>query len=224
MNVQRLLACLIPTVMVASLVGCRPPPPPPPKTVFVRVVDEAKAPVMNAEVAAQSQVLSVTNVEGRAEIVVGGLEGATFFIDVRCPPGYRSPEAPLEIRRLENGGATAPEYVTKCNRLRHRLVVNVTVKAGTANVAGMPVTYLGKPLTRTDAEGRAKVVLEGEVLERVELSLDTSDPVFAKLHPQNPFNSFEIPNRDDETSFDMKFSVDKPPPKKAAAARVIKQI
>lgn len=224
MKTALLASLLLGTVACASLMGCKPPPPPPPVTVFVRVLDEGKAPVQNAELATQSHVLTTTNVDGRAEIVVGGREGATFFVDVRCPQGYRSPEAPLEIRRLENGSATAPEYVTKCNRLRHRLVVNVTVNAGTGKVAGMPVTYLGKPLTKTDLEGKAKVVLEGDVLERVELQLDTSDPAFAKLHPQNPFGSFEIPNRDDETTFEMKFTVDKPPPKKAAAARVIKQI
>lgn len=210
---------------LASLGACKPVPPPPPVTVFVRVVDEAKGPVENAEIASQSQVITTTNRDGRAEITVSGREGATFIVDVRCPQGYRSPEAPLEIRRLDNGSATAPEYVTKCNRLRHRLLVNVTVKAPTgSSVAGMPILYLGKPLTKTDAEGKAKVALEGDVNERVDLTVDTSDPSFAKYHPQNPFGSFEIPNHDGETGFDVKFTVDKPAPKKAAAGRVIKQL
>jgi hypothetical protein len=224
-NVSRLAFVVLPIVAYASLVACKPPPPPPPVTVFVKVVDEAKAPVQHAEIASQSQIITTTNIDGRAEITVSGREGATFLVDVRCPQGYRSPEVPLEIRRLDNGSATAPEYVTKCNRLRHRLVVNVNLKAPNgASVAGLPVLYLGKPLTKTDAEGKAKVVLEGDVLERVDLTVDTNDASFAKYHPQNPVGSFEIPNLDGETAFEVKFTVDKPPPRKAVGRPMIKQI
>lgn len=208
-----------------AFAACKPVQPPPPVTVFVKVLDEAKAPVAHAEIASASQVITTTNDDGRAEITVSGFEGATFLVDVRCPQGYKSPDAPLEVRRLDNGAATAPEYVAKCNRLRHRLVVNVALKAPPgASVSGMPVLYLGKPLTKTDAEGKAKVALDGDVFERVDLTIDTSDPSFAKYHPQNPVGTFEIPNRDDQTSFEMKFTVDKPAPKRAAAARVIKQL
>lgn len=222
---SRLASILLPIATCASMVACKEVPPPPPVTVFVKVVDEAKGPVENAVIASQSDVVTTTNGDGRAEITVRGREGATFFLDVRCPAGYRSPDAPLEIRRLDNGSAAAPEYVTKCSRLRHRLVVNVNVKAPAgASVSGLPVVYLGKPLTKTDAEGKAKVVLEGDVLERVDLMLDTSDPAFGKYHPQNPVGTFEIPNADGETGFDVKFTVDKPPPKKAGGVRMIRQI
>jgi hypothetical protein len=211
--------------VLLPIVACKPVPPPPPVTIFVKVIDEAKAPVESAEIASAAQIITTTNAEGRAEITVSGREGATFLVDVRCPQGYRSPEAPLEVRRLDNGSATAPEYVTKCNRLRHKLVVNLSVKAPAgANVSGLPVLYLGKPLTKTDAEGKAKVALEGDVFERVDLTVDTNDASFAKYHPQNPVGTFEIPNGDDETAFEVKFTVDKPPPKRAAAGRVIKQI
>ncbi len=193
---------------VVAFAACKPPPLPPPVTVFVRVLDEAKAPVGRAEIASQSQVIATTNPEGRAEITVSGREGATYFVDVRCPAGYRSPDQPLEIRRLENGAAAPPEYVTHCSRLRHTLVVNVKTKGA---AAGLPVLYLGKPVARTDADGKARVVLEGEVLERIDLQIDTSDPSLAKLHPQSPTGSFEIPNLDGETSFEVAFTKDKAP-------------
>jgi hypothetical protein len=198
-------------LVAASLGGCKPPPPPAPVTVFVRVVDESKEPVGNAEIASQSQVISRTGGDGRAEVTVGGREGATYILDVRCPTGYRSPEAPLEIRRLDNGTAAPPEYVTRCNRLRHKLVVNVKV---TGLPGSLPVLYLGKPLTRTDADGKARVTLEGDALERIDLQLDTSDASFAKVHPQSPTGSFEIPNIDGETTFEVKFTQDKKAPKK----------
>ena len=197
--------------LAISLGACKPPPPPAPVTVFVRVLDESKEPVGNAEIASQSQVISRTGGDGLAEITVAGREGATYLVDVRCPQGYRSPEAPLEIRRLDNGTAAPPEYVTRCNRLRHKLVVNVKA---TGAGGSLNVLYLGKPLTRTDADGRARVVLEGDALERIDLQLDTSDAAFAKVHPQSPTGSFEIPTRDDETTFEVKFTVDKKPPKK----------
>ena len=201
------------TLVLATLMlaACKPPPPPAPVTVFVRVLDESKAPVRNAEIASQSQILSTTDVDGRAEITVTGREGATYLLDVRCPNGYRSPEAPLEIRRLDNGAAAPPEYVTRCNRLRHKLVVNVKATGAGGSLA---VLYLGKALTRTDAEGKARVVLEGDALERIDLQLDTSDAAFAKVHPQNPTGSFQIPTRDDETTFEVKFTQDKKAPRR----------
>lgn len=208
-------ACLL-ALTLASLAACKPPPPPAPVTVFVRVIDEAKEPVASAEIAAQSQVLSRTGGDGRAEITVGGREGATFLVEVRCPKGYRSPDAPLEIRRLDNGTASSPEYLTRCARLRHKLVVNVQV---TGAGGALPVLYLGKPLTKTDAEGKARVVLEGDTLERIDLQLDTSDPMFAKVHPQSPTGSFEIRGRDEETTFDVKFTKDAKAPRKVVAKK-----
>jgi len=195
-----------------ALPACKPPPQPAPSSVLVRVLDESKAPVGDAELASQSQVISRTDAEGRAEISVSGREGASYLVDVRCPIGYRSPEAPLEVRRLDNGSAGRPEYVARCNRLHHKLVVNVKA---TGAGGSLPVLYLGKPLTRTDGEGKARVVLEGDVLERIDLQLDTSAAPFAKIHPQNPTGSFEIPTVDGETTFEVKFTQDKKPVKKA---------
>lgn len=206
------LAPLAAIATLAALAGCKPPPPPAPVTVFVRVLDESKEPVGNAELASQSRVISTTNAEGRAEITVSGREGATFLLDVRCPAGYRSPETALAIRRLDNGAAAPPEYVTHCSRLRHKLVVNVKATGAGASLA---VLYLGKPLTHTDAEGKARVELEGDALERIDLQLDTSDATFARIHPQSPTGSFEIPNRDGETTFEVKFTRDAKPLRKA---------
>ncbi|MDB4936249.1 MAG: hypothetical protein JWP87_3221 [Labilithrix sp.] len=215
------IAAVLAMASLVSVAACKPPPPPAPVTVFVRVLDETKEPVSNAEIASQSQVISKTGGDGRAEITVSGREGATYLVDVRCPTGYRSPEAPLAIRRLDNGTATAPEYVTRCNRLRHKLVVNVKV---TGAGGSLPVLYLGKPLTRTDADGKARVVLDGDALERIDLQLDTSDPAFARLHPQSPTGSFEIPNLDGETTFEVKFTQDKKAPKKVVKKSGPKQL
>lgn len=207
------LHCVALVLAGCAVAACKPPPMPPPVKVFVRVLDEARSPVSNAELASQSTVFSKTDQEGRAEVVVTGREGATFLIDVRCPNGYRSPSAPLEIRRLENGSAAAPEYVAHCSRLRHKLVVNVKV---TGAGAPLPILHLGKPVARLDAEGKARITLEGDVLERFDLQLDTSGKEFEKLHPQNPTGSFEIANRDEERTFEVKFTKEKKVVKKVA--------
>ena len=53
----------------------------------MRVVDESKVPVSDAEIASASQVISKTGGDGGAEVTVGGREGATYLLDVRCPNG-----------------------------------------------------------------------------------------------------------------------------------------
>jgi hypothetical protein len=112
-------------------------------------------------------------------------------------------------------GAPPPEYGARCSRARHSLNVRIhTVGAGAAN---MPIRHLGKEVARTDATGMAQVVIEGQVKERVDLQIDTSDPKFAKMHPQNPVASFEITEKDEAELFELKFTADKKPVRKAAA-------
>ena len=79
-------------------------------------------------------------------------------------------------------------------------------------------------LTRTDADGKARVTLEGDVAERIDLQLDTSDASFAKVHPQSPTGSFEIPNVDGETAYEVKFTRDKKAPKRFVKASGPKQM
>jgi hypothetical protein len=193
-------------LVVPALVGCKPPPAPP-SVVTIRVEDEARAPVAGADIVAQSDVVAGTDVEGRAEVMVSGREGTTFQVEIRCPKLYRSPTEPLAIRRFVTGDASSPEYLAKCSRLRHTLVVAIHADGG----ANLPVLHLGKEVARTDEVGSASVRIEGEVRERVDLQLDTSDPKYAKLHPQNPVSSFEISNRDEIQRFDVKFTRDAKP-------------
>lgn len=192
--------------------GCRPPPAPPTR-VLIRVLDEAKSPINGAEIASQSEVIAKTNNDGRAEVAIAGKEGESFHVEVRCPKLYKSPTAPLEIRRLDNNTEQAPEYVARCSRLRHSLVVAIK----TENGSNMPILHLGREVARTDQDGSAHVLIEGEVHERIDLTIDTSDPKWAKTHPKNPVASFEISNQDELKVFQMKFS--KEPPKVVKVVR-----
>lgn len=191
---------------VAGLVACRTPPPPA-ATVYIEVHDEAKATVKDAEVMAQGQVIAQTGADGRAEVHLTGREGTTFPVEVHCPQGFRSPSQTLAIRRLENAASPPPTYVTQCYRLRHTVVIDVK----TVGAAAMPVLRLGQPVGHTDDAGVAQITIEGDVDERIELQLDTSDPRFARVHPQSPAGSFVIRNQDDHVNFDVRFTVDRPP-------------
>jgi hypothetical protein len=205
---------LLPFVItVAAAVGCSSPPQPPSKVV-IRVLDEAKAPVAGAELSANAQTLTTTGADGSADVMVTGREGTTFAVDVRCPNTYRSPSAPVLVRRLRVGSAQAPEYVTTCSRLRHSLAVTIRAEGG----ADMPILHLGKEVARTDQTGMAHVMIEGLVHERVDLTIDSSDPKFAKLHPQSPVVSFSIPDKDDAQTYLMKF-MSPPKPVRHVAAR-----
>jgi hypothetical protein len=194
--------------------GCKAPPAPPAR-VLVRVLDESKAAVANAGISTGGDLIAQTDKEGRAEVTVTGKEGAVFPLEVRCPSGYRSPNAPILIRRLQapNVSDAAPEYLAKCSRLRHSLVIAVHAEGG----PNLPILHLGKEVARSDESGKAQVIIEGEVRERVELVLSTADPKLAKVHPQNPAATFEIGDQDERKSFEVKFTRDKKAPPKVVA-------
>ena len=198
--------------------GCAGRPPPSPSRVLIRVVDEAKQPVAAAEITTGSAVLSVTDPTGRAEVSVNGREGETFSIEVRCPNGYRSKNDSIVSVRKFDPGLPPAEYVSTCTRARHSLSVDIHADGG----PNLPVFYLGKEIARTDASGVTRVELEGDVGERIELTLSTASPELAKVHPQNPFASFVIEEHDAGKTFDVKLTRDKPPKKKAAAKPTIK--
>ena len=209
----RSLACLV----LALTAACAPPPASP-STIFVRVIDESKQPVTGAEIATGSSVISTTDTAGRAEVTVNGREGTTFDVEVRCPNGYRSPKGSTVTVRKFDAALPPAEYVSTCARSRHSIGVTIHAVGG----PNLPVLHLGKEIARTDAAGEAKVQLEGDVHERLELTLSTAAPELAKMHPQNPFATFEIEEHDAVAPFDVKFTKDKPPKKRVAGKPAIK--
>jgi hypothetical protein len=159
-----------------------------------------------------------TDAAGRAQLDVGGAEGSTYELEVRCPSGYRSP-APLAIRQLTIGAVAAPEYAVTCRSTRHTLVVAVR----TSGQPGVPVLYYNKQVAQTDRSGVAHVMFEMDVHERVELTLSTAGKEADKLHPKNPTTSFEVEGRDEVQFFDVAFTRDpkkKAPPPAAKRAPV----
>lgn len=59
-------------VLVAFFGACEAPPQAPASRVYIRVLDEEKEPVPDAEIAASGDVIARTNAEGQAEVSVFG--------------------------------------------------------------------------------------------------------------------------------------------------------
>lgn len=188
--------------------SCKPPPPAP-VTISVHARTETGAPTGNVEIYAGPRLIARTDANGRAQLSIDGAEGETFELRVKCPPGFSSPAKPVVVRRLGISATTAvPEHVVSCHQTRHALVVAVRAEGG----PGLPVLHLGKLVARTDATGAAHVLLEGEVREHVELTIGTPGKENEKIHPQNPAQVFEVPERDSIQLFAVTFTRD---PKKA---------
>ena len=197
--------------LLAGGLGCEPPPPPA-VSIAVRARAETGAPVADADVFAGAIRVARTDREGLARLDVTGVEGATFYIRIECPAGYRSPNDPLSVRRLGIAAATAvPEYDVVCHEMRHTMVIGVRAEGG----PDLPVLYLGREVARTDRSGAAHVTVAMDVHERIELMIGTSGKDNEKIHPQNPSSVFEMPDHDDIQVFPITFTRDvkKAPPR-----------
>ena len=192
------------------LSGCEPPPAPA-VTITVRARGDTGTGVANADVFAGPTLVARTDRDGLARLDIRGAEGDTFYVRVDCPPGYRSPNEPLTVRRLGIAAATtAPQYDVICHEMRHTMVIGVRAEGG----PDLPVFYLGKEVARTDRSGAAHVTVAMDVHEHIELMIGTGKDN-EKIHPKDPSSVFEMPDHDDIQLFAVTFTRDvkKPPPR-----------
>jgi len=205
-NVPKLRIFVFGILANTALAACGDPPPPPAIAVVIRARADNGTPVGNVEIYMGPRLVAQTDIEGRAQLDVRGAEGETFSLQVKCPDGFRSPNAPLPVRNFGIGASAPPEYGVTCHETRHTMVVAVRASDG----PNLPVYYLGKEIARTDRSGSAHVSMDMEVHDRVELMLGTSGKENEKIHPQNPAATFEMSDHDDIQLFEMTFTRDKP--------------
>lgn len=201
-------------VLLAVLLvsGCKTKPVPTLPKISIRASTTRGAPVTGAEVMMAGVVLARSDAAGAAKVDVGGSEGDTFELQVRCPSPLKSPAAPLVIRRLEIAGGDV-EHAVKCEETRRTLVVVVRAEGG----PDLPILYLGKEIGRTDASGAAHVRLDTDIKDRVELILGTDGAQMAGAHPQNPSATFEPADHDEVKEMSVTFKRDaKPKPHRVA--------
>ncbi|MGH7280127.1 MAG: hypothetical protein ACRELY_01265, partial [Polyangiaceae bacterium] len=135
-----------------------------------------------------------------------GADGTTSDFMVRCPADFTSPTAPISItiRRL-SGTGNLPEYTAACPPNVRRVVVAVRADGG----PNLPITYLGKPVGKTDASGAAHLLLAMKPGDQFQLGLDTSAPGLERLRPESPAKVFVVKDADDIQVFDIKFTLEK---------------
>jgi hypothetical protein len=186
--------------------GCKDfdPPPPPPFQLYVKVESDPGQPVAGATVSRNKTVLGNTGPEGRTILTIAGAEGEIVDVAVKCPDGLQSPTKPLSIRLTRIADKSkAPEYAVSCPPMLRRVVVAVKAENG----PNLPVMYLSRPVTRTDASGAAHFALEVAPGAQFTVSLDTSEN--SRLKPPNPTKPFTVGQQDDILVFEQKFDVEK---------------
>jgi hypothetical protein len=194
----------ISVAVIAAGCGNLDPPPPPPFQFYVKVESDPGRPVAGAAVMRDSRQIGTTNTEGRAILTVTGREGDVTDVSVKCPPDLQSPPKPLSVRLTRIAESKAPEYGVSCPPTVRRVVVAVKADNG----ANLPVMYLNKPVTRTDASGAAHFALEVAPGAQFNVQLDTSDA--PRLKPQNPSKPFTVGQTDEILLFEQRFDVEKP--------------
>jgi len=200
---------LVASFLVLAGAGCGEPPPPQPFVVAVRVESDRGVPVAGANVTRGDRPLGTTGADGLATLKIAGAEGETAEVTVACPEGFQSPPKPASIRltRLAEK-SKVPEYSVACPPLTRRVVVAIRADNG----PNLPVVYLDKTVTRTDASGAASFALEMPPGSQFTVALNTSER--KDIKPINPSRLFVVTGRDEIFLFDQKFDVEKkkPPP------------
>jgi hypothetical protein len=135
---------------------------------------------------------------------IAGAEGEITDVTVTCPEGFQAPARPLSIRltRLAEK-EKLPEYAVACPPSVRRVVVAVRAENG----PNLPVMYLDREVTRTDASGAASFALEVAPGTQFTVALSTAER--KDMKPINPSKLFVVSAQDDVFLFDQKFEIER---------------
>lgn len=188
----------------AAAAGCSEPARAEPFTISVRVESDPGRPIAGVTMSRANRVLGTTGADGRAMLQVAGAEGEISDVVVTCPEGFQPPAKPLSVRltRLAEK-SKIPEYALHCPPSMRRVVVAVRAENG----PNLPVMYLDRPVTRTDASGAASFALEVAPGSQFTVALNTGDR--KDMKPISPSKLFVVSAQDDVFLFDQKFEVEK---------------
>lgn len=163
----------------------------------VHVEADPAQPLAGATLLHSGTTLGATNGDGLVAVRATGNEGERLELEVVCPAGYRSPEAPLSVTLRR--AAERPEYFAACPPLSRKLVVAARLEHG----ANLPIRYLGRELARSDAAGVAHLVIEAESDKTIELTVDTAEQ--PALRPKSPTARFRLGEKDELVVLDQAF-------------------
>jgi hypothetical protein len=168
-------------------------------------------PLPGARVLHAGRELGASAADGRVAVHASGSEGERIDLEVSCPKGFRSPASALTITlRHAVGSSERPEYFAACPPLTRKLVVAARLEHG----VNLPIRYLGRELARSDSDGVAHLMVEGETDKTVELTVDTTEQ--PQLRPKSPSARFRLADHDDIVVLAQAFQS---PPKAVIHAR-----
>jgi hypothetical protein len=179
------------------------PPPPPPFKVAFSVEGDPGLPITGAVVSRNDKTVATTGPDGRAELTLNGADGETVDTTIRCPYGHTSPTHPISIRLARTSDGRAPVFKVSFPPTQRHVVVAIKAENG----PNLPVVYLGKVITHTDASGAAHFAIEAPPGGQFQVTLDTDDN--KKLSPSSPTKPFTVGTTDDIFVFEQKFDVEK---------------
>lgn len=193
--------------LLAALSGCAAKPKPPRYRITVQSESDPGVPLEGVALRVHDKTLATSDATGRALADLDGTPGDTVALDVSCPEGFRSPEAPLVVllRPLDAEGRR-PEFQVSCPPLLRQLVVAVRANRG----PDLPLLYRGREIARTDRHGAAHALLTAAPGDTLSLTLDTSKDANSQLMPQHPELRVTMPERDDVVVFEQTFTRPKP--------------
>jgi hypothetical protein len=200
-------------LILLAAVGCDPKPAERAFPMVIQVESDLGVALSGAQVLRDNREQGVTADDGTLRLSLTGHEGDTAALRVACPADYTSPEAAIQVSLRSLAGAnTVPRYKAMCPPLLRNLVVAVR----TQHATGLPVTFRGREIARTDVSGTAHVLLRVPPKEQIAVQLDTSaDPA---LRPKSPELTIDMPAQDKIVLFDKAFTREQPAAPKARRA------
>ena len=203
---ERVGACLAVGALF-TMVGCGTmsldPPPPPPFIVAFAVEADPGQPLLGATVSRNDKTVATTGADGRAELTLHGADGETVDASIKCPVGHTSPARPISVRLARTGDGKLPVFKVACPPTNRHVVVAVKAENG----PNLPVLYLGKVITHTDASGAAHFAIEAPPGDQFQVTLDTTDN--KRLSPASPSKPFTVGSTDNVVVFEQQFEVEK---------------
>jgi hypothetical protein len=175
-------------------------PTPAPFEVVIRVESDPGRPLAGVVIAKGGKDGPATGPDGKVTLKIPGQEGESVDLMVKCPADYITSTKFLTVSLRR--GSKLPEYDWSCPPAIRHLVVALRADNG----ANLPVTYFGRTIGQTDANGAFTYLFNLKPGDGVELQLDTGDN--KRIHPSNPTFSAMMKPYDDIVTFEQRFKVD----------------
>jgi hypothetical protein len=219
-GVGLVLPSLLALTSLLALASCGEEPPPPQYPVTFSAHADEGAPLEGVQITGNGAPLGTTNAQGMLAVTLTGPEGTPVRIGAQCPDGHRNPgDIPvLTLRRVvsldpssQNGGIRMTIHCPPSQR-------NAVVVVRADGQSDMPVLLDGREVARTDRSGVAHFAVR--MAPNVAFQVRLATEHLPLLRPQEPRQTFTVPDHDELFIFDQSFSVEEPRRRRRRRRRV----